>query len=263
MTPRQLRAAASPVIAPILMVATLLLAWEIACRALRIPTYLLPAPSLIWQQSVAAGPVLLRHAWATLQTILGGFALSILVAAPLAMLIAASPTLANAIYPALVLTQSVPKVALAPILVTTIGANEASRLAVTVLVAFFPLVLSMATGLLAAPEELIELGRSLKITRWQEFARIRLPSAIPFVFSGLKLAITFAVVGAVVGEFVAADQGLGYQIVSALAFFKTPMAFGALLILSFLGITLFQAVVLIERVFFPWSVPDERPRPRR
>ena len=94
----------------------------------------------------------------------------------------------------------------------------------------------------------------MKITRWQEFWRIRLPSAVPFVFSGLKLAITFAVVGAVVAEFVAAERGLGYLVVSALAFFKTPLAFGALLILAIMGVVLFQAVVVIERVFFPWSV---------
>ena len=262
LTLRRAARASRPVWLPILVFAAFLAAWEALVRGFHLPSYILPAPSLIWTQSLAAGPSLLGHTVATLETTLGGFILSILIAAPIAILIAASPVLSNAIYPALVLTQSVPKVALAPILITTMGANEASRLVVTVLVAFFPLVLSMATGLLAAPPELLELGRSLKITRWQEFWRIRLPSAVPFVFSGLKLAITFAVVGAVVAEFVAAERGLGYLVVSALAFFKTPLAFGALLILAVMGVVLFQAVVVIERVFFPWSVRGDDVRRR-
>ena len=161
--------------------------------------------------------------------------------------------MANAIYPLLVLTQSVPKVALTPIFVVVLGAGEAPRLVVTFLVAFFPLVTSLATGLLATPPELVELGRSFQMSRWEEMYRIRLPSAVPFLFNGLKLAITFAVVGATVGEFVAADKGLGYQIMAATAFLNTPAAFGALVVLSLLGIVLFQAVVIIEKVFFPWS----------
>ena len=124
---------------------------------------------------------------------------------------------------------------------------------VTFLVAFFPLVTSLATGLLATPPELVELGRSFRISRWEEMYRIRLPCAVPFLFNGLKLAITFAVVGATVGEFVAAEKGLGYEIMAATAFFNTPAAFGALVVLSLLGIVLFQAVVIIEKVFFPWS----------
>ena len=153
------------------------------------------------------------------------------------------------------LTQSVPKVALAPILVVVLGAGELPRLIVTFLVAFFPLVTSLATGLINTSPDLIELGRSYKATWWQELVRIRFPSSVPFLFNGLKLAVTFAVVGATVGEFVAADKGLGYQIMAATAFFNTPVAFGALVILSLLGIVLFQAVVIIERVFFSWSTP--------
>lgn len=252
-----LRAAALPMLSVTLMLAL----WEIGCRAFAVPDFLLPAPSAIWRETIDAGPVMLSHTLATLRTILLGFLVSILVSLPLAVAITASPWLANAIYPLLVLTQSIPKVALAPILVVALGAGEVSRVVVTFLVAFFPLVLSVATGLLAVPPELIELSRSLRATRWQELVLVRLPFAVPFVFSGLKLAMTFAVVGAVVGEFVAADRGLGYQITSATAFFRTPLAFGALLILSALGIVLFQLVVLVERIFFPWSSPEGAARP--
>lgn len=231
--------------------------WEIGVRVFQPPGYLLPAPSAIAHDTWALGSVMVDHTLVTLRTVMTGFVVSLLISLPLAVVISASPWLANAIYPLLVLTQSVPKIAIAPILVVALGAGELSRVTVTVLVAFFPLVLSVATGLAAVPPELIELGRSLKAGRLQELFRIRLPYAVPFVFSGLKLAITFALVGAVVGEFVAAEKGLGYQILSATAFFKTPVAFGALVILSVMGIVLFQAVAIVERVLFPWAVREE------
>ena len=110
---------------------------------------------------------------------------------------------------------------------------------------------------MAVPAELIELGRSFKASKLQELYRIRLPYAVPFIFSGLKVAIALAVVGAVVGEFVNADKGLGYLIITATAFFKTPVAFGALILLSIMGIVLFQVVVIIERIFFPWSAASQ------
>ena len=258
---RRLWRFARPVVMPLVVVLLIGVIWEASVRTFAIPGYLLPAPSEIYTQTMAMGGVMWGNTLSTLQTTLLGFAVSLAVSFPLAVAITASPLAANAIYPLLVVTQSIPKVALAPILVVAFGANELSRVLVAFLVAFFPLVISIATGLLVLPPELIELGRSLKATRLQELLRLRLPFAVPFVFSGLKLSMTFSVIGAVVGEFVAAERGLGYQILTAMAFFKTAVAFGAVIILSVLGIVLFQAVVLIERVFFPWSVPEEQPRP--
>jgi len=185
--------------------------------------------------------------------VLLGFLLSVVISLPLAIAITASATAARTIYPALVLLQSVPKVAIAPILIIALGANELPRVVVTFLVAFFPLVVAAATGLQSVPAEFIELWRSLRVSRWKLIWRISLPYAVPFVFGGLKVAIALSVVGAVVGEFVAANQGLGYLIATSMAFFKTPVAWGAMIILSVMGIALFQAVVLVERVFFPWS----------
>lgn len=161
--------------------------------------------------------------------------------------------MANTIYPLLVLTQSIPKVTLAPILVVLMGANELPRVVITFLVAFFPLVLSTAAGLKTVPAELIELGRACRASMWKELIRIRLPYAIPFIFSGLKAAVTLSVVGAVVAEFVNADQGLGYLIVTSSAFFEVPLAWSALIVLSILGIVLFQIVALIEQYCFPWA----------
>lgn len=258
---RKLRRAwlgARSVILPIVVMVLLVAVWEASVHLFRIPEFLLPAPSAILVATSQAAAVVAGHAWATLFTILAGFAASIIIGFPLAVAISSSSLLANAIYPLLVLTQSIPKIAIAPILVIVFGANEFPRIIVTFLVAFFPLVISISAGLLATPTELVELGRSLKASWLQQLFRIRLPAATPFIFAGLKMAVTFSVIGAVVGEFVAADRGLGYLITSATAFFRTPLAFGAVIILSIIGIVLFQAVVIIERVFFPWSIADNR-----
>jgi NitT/TauT family transport system permease protein len=239
---------------PVAALIAFVLLWELVCRAFAIPAYLVPAPSAIWTDTWKLAGQVSMHTLATTQTTLLGFLASLIVSLPLAVLLTASPVIANAVYPLLVLTQSIPKVALAPILVVIFGSNELPRVVVTFLVAFFPLVLSIAAGITSVPPELIELGRACRASRWRELWRIRLPYAVPFIFSGLKAAITLSVVGAVVGEFVNADKGLGYLIVTATAFFQVPLAWGALVLLSLLGIILFQAVVIVEQVFFPWAV---------
>ena len=249
---------ATDIAQPLGAVVVFVVAWELICRVFHVPAYLVPTPSAIFTDTAQlAGPVAM-HTLATTETVLLGFLTSVVVSLPLAVLITSSPAIANAIYPLLVVTQSIPKVALAPILVVIFGSNELPRVVVTFLVAFFPLVLSIAAGITAVPAELIELGRACRANRWRELWRIRLPYAVPFVFSGLKAAITLSVVGAVVGEFVNADRGLGYLIVTSTAFFKVPLAWGALVLLSLMGIILFQAVVIIEQVFFPWSVDADK-----
>jgi len=249
---------ATDIAQPLGAVVVFVVAWELICRVFHVPAYLVPTPSAIFTDTAQlAGPVAM-HTLATTETVLLGFLTSVIVSLPLAVLITSSPAIANAVYPLLVVTQSIPKVALAPILVVIFGSNELPRVVVTFLVAFFPLVLSIAAGITSVPPELIELGRACKASRWRELWRIRLPYAVPFVFSGLKAAITLSVVGAVVGEFVNADRGLGYLIVTSTAFFRVPLAWGALVLLSILGIVLFQAVVIVERVFFPWAVDADK-----
>ncbi len=238
---------------PLAAFVLLLVVWEWAVSAFAIPVYLLPSPSRIWTDSTQNLAVLGGHSLATLRTVMLGFVASVVISLPLAVLLTSSVYVANAVYPLLVLTQSIPKVALAPLLVIILGANELPRIVVTFLVAFFPLVISVATGLLTVPKELVELGRSYRGSWLAILWRIRLPYAVPMIFSGLKVAVTLAVVGAVVAEFVNADRGLGYFIITSTAFFQTPLAFSALIILSVMGIVLFQLVVLIERHFFPWS----------
>jgi NitT/TauT family transport system permease protein len=249
---------AADIAQPVAALVVFVLLWEVICRVFNVPAYLVPAPSAIWADTSKLVGQVSIHTLATTQTTLLGFFASLVVSLPLAVLLTASPVIANSIYPLLVLTQSIPKVALAPILVVIFGSNELPRVVVTFLVAFFPLVLSIAAGITSVPPELIELGRACKASRWRELWRIRLPYAVPFVFSGLKAAITLSVVGAVVGEFVNADKGLGYLIVTSTAFFQVPLAWGALVLLSLLGIILFQAVVIIEQVFFPWAVDVDK-----
>lgn len=227
--------------------------WEGSVHLFGIREFILPAPSAIWVATVAVWPMVLNHTLATLGTVMLGFGASVAISLPLAMLIAASPSVSAAVYPLLVVTQSIPKVALAPILIIALGANEVPRVIVTFLVAFFPLVVGTVAGLLATPPELIELGRACRAGKLQELIRIRLPFAVPFVFGGLKVAAALSVVGAVVAEFVGADAGLGYLIQTSMAFFRTPLAFSAVVILAIMGIVLFQLVTLLERVLFPWS----------
>lgn len=241
------------VVLPVVTFIVLLILWELCVWVFAIPVYLLPAPSVIWAETSAEWTLVWGHTMATLVTVLLGFGLSIAVSLPIGFALTSSRIVSNAIYPLLVLTQSIPKVALAPILVIAMGANELPRVAVTFLVAFFPLVIAIATGLLSVPADLIELSRSYKSTRLQEMFRIRIPYAIPFIFSGLKAAVALAVVGAVVGEFVTSDRGLGYLIQTSTAFFRMPLAFGAMVLLSIMGIVLFQLVGIVERILFPWS----------
>jgi len=243
----------------VLVLALVIGVWEACVHLFKIPVYLLPAPSAVWVETIQIGWTVANHTLATLSTVMLGFIASVVISLPLAVLLTSSRAMANALYPLLVLTQSIPKVALAPLLVVVLGANELPRVVVTFLVAFFPLVLSTAAGLLAVPAELIELGRACKASRLQELLRIRMPYAIPFIFSGLKAAIALSVVGAVVAEFVNADRGLGYFIITATAFFKVPAAWGALIILSVMGIVLFQLVVMVERILFPWAAGDDKP----
>jgi NitT/TauT family transport system permease protein len=250
---------ATDIAQPIAALIVFVVLWEVICRVFKVPAFLVPAPSAIFVDTWKLMGQVWIHTLATTQTTLLGFFASLIVSLPLAILLTASPAIANTVYPLLVLTQSIPKVALAPILVVIFGSNELPRVVVTFLVAFFPLVLSIAAGIAAVPPELIELGRACKASRWRALWRIRLPYAVPFIFSGLKAAITLSVVGAVVGEFVNADKGLGYLIVTATAFFQVPLAWGALVLLSLMGIILFQAIVIIEQVFFPWAVDTDKP----
>lgn len=256
--PQRIWQAAQGVVVPVATLMAVIAIWEVSARMLSLPAYLLPAPSRILIELSNVSSHLLPNIMATLTTVLLGFVASIVVAIPLAIAISASPWVARAIYPLLLITQSTPIIAIAPILVVMAGTGQLSRTLVTFLIAFFPLLVSTVTGLLATPKESVDLARALRMNFWQELRFIRMPTAIPFIFSGLRVAISLSVIGAVVAEFVTANAGLGYLITQSTAFFNVPLAFGAVILLAIMGITLFGCVVLAERLLFPWSVSADR-----
>jgi NitT/TauT family transport system permease protein len=231
--------------------------WEGACRLFNVPPWLLPPPSKVFVEGYEILPILPKHLAATLTAVLGGFALSIAVGVPLAVIIVHSPPLRRIIYPLILMLQSVPKVAIAPILLLWVGYGLKSGIVVAATVAFFPIVISTAAGLQSIDRDLLELTRSLDAGSLKVFLKVRLPWAMPHIFSGLKVAITLAVIGAIVAEFIGADTGLGYLILTNSGAMKTSVVFFVLLILSLLGIALFYAVEAIERTVCPWYLDDE------
>ncbi|WP_213957944.1 ABC transporter permease [Variovorax sp. dw_954] len=229
--------------------------WELSCRTLPIPVFVLPAPSVILHAAADLG--LARwgeHLAATLQVALIGYVVAIAIALPLAMALTSSPLLSRTLMPWLVVVQSTPIVAVAPIIVVMLGAGNLPRVVITTLIAFFPLVISTATGMAAVPAELIELSRSLRAPRSREYTQIRLPYAVPYIFAALKVSITLAVIGAVVAEFVAAEKGLGYLILFATSSFKVPVAFASLAVLVCSSLLLYGLIVWLHRRLFPWSL---------
>ena len=231
-----------------------LIAWEAITRVLNVPLYLIPPPSAVLQ-AIFQRPTIpwLAHSLATLYETMAGFALAVAFGIVSAIAIVYSRILERLLYPYILIAQMLPKVAIAPLLMIWFGYGITPKIVVAFLVAFFPMVIDTATGLKAVEPELMDLIRSLRATSMQEFVKVRLPNALPYVFSGLKVSITLAVVGAVVAEFVGSSTGLGYLILVANTYVDTPMAFGGLLLISLMGILLFYAVVAIEKIVMPWQ----------
>jgi NitT/TauT family transport system permease protein len=231
----------------------LVVVWEALARYYEIPGWILPTPSAIVEAMVEWRGELVGHTAVTLYETIVGFALSIAISIPLAVAVVYSPLLQNTIYPILLALQSTPKVAIAPLLALWIGFGPAPKIIVVFLVCFFPIIVATATGLTAVPASLMDLIRSLSATRVQTFVKIRFPTAMPHIFVGLKIAITFAVIGAVIGEFVGSENGLGYLILISTSQSRTPLAFGALVLLTIMSIVLYYGIALIERIVVPWA----------
>ena len=234
------------------IVATLA-AWEILLWIFPIPSFIVPAPSVILAEAVTRRHLYLYHSWVTFYEMVIGFLLAALVGVVLAVVIVYSRVIRNMIYPQIVVLQIVPKVAIAPLLLIWAGYGMTSKVVLALLVAFFPIVVNMVTGLLAIEKELLELCRILHAGRWQEFTKVRLPNALPYLFSSLKVASTLAVIGAVIGEFVGGSEGLGHLIIIANTELRTQMSFVSLFALSILGFVLYGIVVVAERVLMPWK----------
>jgi NitT/TauT family transport system permease protein len=248
---RAARARVSAVLAPTAVVIGLLALWEVGTRAFDVPVFLLPPPSAIVAAMAKHGSLLAVATGVTTLEIVLGFALSIAVGIPLALMIFLWPPFARAVLPLLISSQAMPKVAVAPLLLVWFGFGLVPKVLIAFLIAFFPVVINTAVGLAAIEPEKIFLARSMGLGAWDTFFKIRLPDALPAIFAGLKISITLAVVGAVVGEFVGGDAGLGYQLMVANGSMDTQLLFAGIVCLTILGVALYMVVELTERLVIP------------
>lgn len=250
---RSLRSlAGSDAVRPVILIAVILVGWDLAVRLFSIPPYLIPAPTLVVVELVSQWPMLLREALPTLYATLGGFLLSAVFGIPVAFTIATSRTVESFLYPILVFSQSIPKIAVAPLFVVWFGFGLAPKVISAFLLGFFPVVVATVLGLKSIDSDMLDLAKSMRAGPLRTFLRIRLPNALPSIFGGLKVSVTLAVVGAVVGEFVGSNSGIGYVLQIANGNFDLPLMFAALFILSLMGVLLFMALDLIERLLIPW-----------
>ena len=248
---RRSHARISAIIYPIMTVVGTLVAWEFGARVFGVPAYLLPAPTAIAVSLAENAALLLKHGWVTTIEIVLGFLLSIVVGVPLALAIFMWPAFSRSVLPLLVSSQAMPKVAVAPLFLVWFGFGLLPKVLIAFLIAFFPIVIGTVVGLASIEQEKIHLARSMGLGAAATFFKIRLPSALPSVFGGLKISITLAVVGAVVGEFVGGDAGLGYLLMVANGSLDTPLLFAGLIALTVQGIVLYYLVELAERLNIP------------
>ena len=240
---------------PVAGLVVIVAVWALTCWLGRLPTVVLPSPDKVVVAFFTNLPLLADEAWVTTKESLYGFLLALLLGVPMAVAIANSRTLNLMFYPHLVALQSVPKVALAPILLVWLGPDLQSKLAIAWLVAFFPIIVDTAAGLRATPKELLELAHSLNASRTQILFKVQFPAALPFVMTGAKVAITLAVIGAVIGEFIGSSEGLGFLLMTATSQLETPLAFAALFALSLVGLFVYLMVEGVERLIAPWLPP--------
>lgn len=227
-------------------VGTLVL-WEIVVRAFDIREVLLPTPSAIARRLVETFPLLMEHAWPTVWESVAGFAIASLLGVALAALLSASGLMRSMLYPNVVLFQLIPKIALAPLFIVWLGIGFQSRLTFSVFISFFPVVIAALAGLDHVDQSLLRLCRALTASSWQVFVSVRLPHALPYVFSGMKIATTFAIIGVIVGEFITSQAGLGYLILFASSQADTSLILAAITVLCFFGLAFYGIVALLER----------------
>jgi NitT/TauT family transport system permease protein len=244
----------SNILYPAATIALVLLGWEMLTRFGAAPAYALPPPGDVFLVLVQQWPLLLSNAVSTTGAILAGFGLSVVVGIALAVMISSSRIFEKSVYPLLVASQAIPKLALAPLFVVWFGFGLLPKVLMTFLIAVFPIVVSTVQGIASVETELEFLARSMGLGQYRMFRMIRLYRALPSIFSGLKVAITLAVVGAVVGEFVGSDRGLGTLLLRAIGVVNTPLLFAALIVLTVLAVVLFALIELLERIAIPWHV---------
>jgi NitT/TauT family transport system permease protein len=239
---------------PLVGIFSFLLAWQLFVVIWKVPPYLLPTPGAVAQTFIDQLPTLVNHGWTTVYEMLAGYALAVAVAIPLAIAITSSRPFNEFVMPTMLFFQIVPKVAIAPLFLVWFGVGPTPKVLVAFLISFFPIVIDAAVGLRSMSSEMGDLARSMGASRWQVFAQFRLPTSLPYLFSGLKVAATLAIAGTVVGEFVGADKGLGYLLLVTNSNMQTSRMFATILALTIIGLIFYYVVELIEALLIPWHV---------
>lgn len=237
----------------ILLFALMIMAWQLAVDAGFVLRYIVPSPTDVLAEMVNRWDRLVMHTGYTLSIALMGFVIALGVGVAMAVMIAHSRFLAESLFPILVLSQVVPTIAIAPLLTIWFGPGEVTKLIVVFLISVFPIVVNTTAGLLQVDDDLLNVVRGLKASRWKIFLLVRLPNALPHLFSAMRISITLAVIGAVVAEFVAGSIGLGYVVFTGAANVNTRLVFAGVVLLGIMGIFLFVAVKLLQRIALPWA----------
>lgn len=243
----------------VLIIAALGLFWEMMVDLLNVAPFLLPPPSAILSEFVDRPGLYLGQSLSTLYSAVVGFAVATVAGVAIGTMIVYSWILRGLLYPVILVLQVVPKVALAPLFIIWVGYGMTSRVLIVAMISFFPIVMNTVVGLSSVERDLLDLVKMLKGSKVQQFIKVAFPHAMPVIFSGLKVAVTLAVIGEVVAEFISGNEGLGYLILVANSELNVAMAFAALLLLTFIGYALFGAMELLEKLFIPWNdEEDER-----
>jgi NitT/TauT family transport system permease protein len=237
--------------------ALLIVLWEVGVRSTGVKEYLLPPPSKVWTEFWKRHDLVAGGAWVTTKEILAGYALAIVVSVPLALWIAYSRFMEQAVYPVIVFLQIVPKIAIAPLFIIWFGFGFTPKLLLVFLLSFFPIVVSSIAGFKSADRDVMDFARTTGAGGVKLFLKIRLPQALPQIFTGLKVGAALAATAAVVAEFVASDRGLGYLLLQYNGQLDTPMVFATIVILSLIGVVVYYAVEIVERVAIPWHVSQQ------
>jgi len=237
---------------PVALMLSLIVLWQLATALWDIEAWLLPSPLAIARAAIEARGLLWGHVWETVKETIVGFAIALAVGWTLGVLIDLSPTVRSALYPVLVVSQTIPTIAIAPLLVIWFGYGILPKLIVVALICFFPVVINTADGLRSADPDLVALLRTMGASRRDVFLKVRLPGALPSIIGGVKIAITYSVVGAIMGEWVGASRGLGIFMLRATNSFRTDWVFVSIGITALLSVLLFSLVGLVERWALPW-----------
>lgn len=239
----------------LLIVLAILAAWEAYVRIFDVQTWLLPAPSAIAVALVQDAGLLWYHTRATLTEIIVGFGVALACGVLLATAIGISRTLERALYPFIIASQTIPIIVIAPMLLIWVGYGLAPKVIVVALISFFPIVVNMVDGLKSVDRDMVNLMRTLGANRRQVFFKVQVPTSLPYLFSGMRVAIAVSVIGAVIGEWVGSSEGLGYLMLRSKPQFLTERVFASIVILSLLGIGLFASIGILERIAIPWRRP--------